>query len=315
MFGKMMNSYYYGKSGKGDYNKDDLPQNRWQLFWEMLRIRLSGIVRLNLLYVLIWIPTIAVILINFFNWLGLFSAFVEETITAQQFSDGSYSVFFYALLMLIPCIAITGPFTAGVSYVTRNWARDEHSFIWSDFKDAVKENWKQALGISVITSVIPFVLFICWRFYGQMAATNVLFIVPQILTVIIALVWCLGLVFFYPVLISYKLNFGGVLRNGILLAIARLPQTVGIRLATLLPLAIGIAVMFLFGQVQWVILALIVYYALFGYCFTRFVNASFTNAVFDKYINVHIEGVEVDRGLREESDEDDEDEDDEDTIE
>ena len=42
MFGKMMNRYYYGKSGKGDYTKEDLPQTRWQLFWEMLRVRLSG---------------------------------------------------------------------------------------------------------------------------------------------------------------------------------------------------------------------------------------------------------------------------------
>ena len=29
MFGKMMNRYYYGKSGKGDYTKEDLPTNRW----------------------------------------------------------------------------------------------------------------------------------------------------------------------------------------------------------------------------------------------------------------------------------------------
>ena len=43
MFGRLMNSFYYGKSGKGDYRKEDLPKNRWQLFWEMLRIRLSGL--------------------------------------------------------------------------------------------------------------------------------------------------------------------------------------------------------------------------------------------------------------------------------
>lgn len=39
MFARLMNSFYYGKSGKGDYRKEDLPKNRWQLFWEMLRIR------------------------------------------------------------------------------------------------------------------------------------------------------------------------------------------------------------------------------------------------------------------------------------
>ena len=48
MFGKMMNSYYYGKSGKGDFRKDDMPETRMQLFWDTLRTRLSGLCRLNL---------------------------------------------------------------------------------------------------------------------------------------------------------------------------------------------------------------------------------------------------------------------------
>ena len=37
-------------------------------------------------------------------------------------------------------------------------------------------------------------------------------------------------------------------------------------------------------------------------------TASFTNAVFDRYINSHIEGAKVNRGLREETDDDDEEE-------
>ena len=49
MFGKFMNNYYYGKAGKGDYRKEDLPRTRWQLFWEMLRVRFSGLVQLNLI--------------------------------------------------------------------------------------------------------------------------------------------------------------------------------------------------------------------------------------------------------------------------
>ena len=61
MFGKMMNNYYYGKSGKGDFRKEDLPKNRWQLFWEMLRVRFSGLFRLNLMTVAAWLPLIILI--------------------------------------------------------------------------------------------------------------------------------------------------------------------------------------------------------------------------------------------------------------
>ena len=28
MFGRFMNNYYYGKSGKGDFRKEDLPETR-----------------------------------------------------------------------------------------------------------------------------------------------------------------------------------------------------------------------------------------------------------------------------------------------
>ena len=61
MFGKMMNRYYYGKSGKGDYTKEDLPETRMQLFWEMLSVRFTSLFKLNLLYMLAWIPAMIVI--------------------------------------------------------------------------------------------------------------------------------------------------------------------------------------------------------------------------------------------------------------
>ena len=64
MFGRMMNNYYYGKSGKGDFRKDDMPETRMQLFWDTLKTRLAGLFRLNLLYMLIWLPAMIVILVN-----------------------------------------------------------------------------------------------------------------------------------------------------------------------------------------------------------------------------------------------------------
>ncbi|MBR2601674.1 MAG: hypothetical protein IKE08_03155 [Clostridia bacterium] len=67
MFGKLMNNYYYGKSGKGDFRKEDLPENRWQLFWEMLRTRLSALCRLNLMYVVVWLPAMIVIMMTFLS--------------------------------------------------------------------------------------------------------------------------------------------------------------------------------------------------------------------------------------------------------
>ena len=339
MFGKLMNGYFYGKSGKGDFTPDDLPKNRWELFWAMLRVRFAALSRLNLMTIVAFLPYLLVILINVMNLLSGWSSavayedalstgaeitdemFTPEIIkvysqytTEGVFNIGQYSMdivqacLWTTLLFLIPAILITGPVEAGIAYVCRNWARDEHAFIWSDFKDAVKDNWKQGLGISAITSVLPMIMYVCYMFYSEMANQSMIYFVPQVLVLLIGFIWCLGLVFFYPLMVSYKMTFLQLLKNGLMLGIGRLPQTVGIKLVCLVPALICLVLLLFTGIGMWAILAVGAYYLVIGVALTRFVYASFTNGVFDRYINNRIEGVKVNRGLATDTDEDDEEE-------
>lgn len=333
MFGRMMNSYYYGKSGKGDYRKEDLPKNRWQLFWEMLRVRLSGICRVNLMTVVLWLPLMLVIMmtLNSFvtvsdmqrmtdengnSYLALvYDPITDENgnVTSEGWTTPATEVLSMTLLLMIPCILITGPAQAGMAYVMRNWARDEHAFPWADFKDAVKDNWKQALGISAITAILPYLIFVGYHFYGQMQTEQgIFFMLPQMMIVIVGFVWCLALVYFYPLMVCYKMTFGQLIRNGFVMAIARLPMNIVMRLVTLIPAFIALAVMLLSNSWLYALLGLALYYVIMGNAMTRFIYASYTNGVFDKYINSRIEGVEINRGLaKEEEDDDDEEEEEE----
>jgi uncharacterized membrane protein YesL len=222
-----------------------------------------------------------------------------------------YSILFSALVMAIPAIAITGPVQAGMAYITRNWARDEHAFIWADFKDAVKENWKQALGVSVITGLAPIIMLVCWQYYGGMAQTSsMLYVVPQVLTMALGIIWMMSLVFMYPMMVTYKMNLRTVIRNSLLLTIGRLPQTAGVRLVMLVPTLIAVLVAFYTPYMMYALMALAGYYILLGNALARFVQASFTNATFDRFINPRIAGVEVNRGLSSDEDLDDEEEED-----
>ena len=320
MFGKLMNNYYYGKSGKGDYKRDDLPRNRWQLFREMLRIRLAGLFRLNLMTAVIFVPLMYVLVVMV-NTLFAHLVTLSEALSDPTLADSAgklvldspqqiYSILFSGLVMAIPAIAITGPVQAGMAYVTRNWARDEHAFVWSDFKDAIKENWKQALGISAITGIVPLIMLVCWQFYGGMAQSNGLFfVVPQVLTLALGLVWMLALAFLYPMMVTYKMGFGTLIRNALLLSVGRLPQTAGARLVMLVPTLIAGLVAFFTPYMMYALMALGGYYLLIGNALARFVYASFTNAVFDRYINPRIAGAAVNRGLSSEEDEEFEEED------
>lgn len=333
MFGKFMNNYYYGKSGKGDFRKEDMPETRWQLFFDTLKTRLSGLCRLNLMYAVIWLPLMIVLMINLttiFSNLNMISfikqnnyaAYVQQmqdsesevSITEEEYNElaqadtdvSGYldSSIMKILLWLIPCIAITGPFTAGVSYVTRNWSRDEHAFIWSDFIDAVKANWKQGLVVSSITSVIPIITYIGFKTYGQMAQTQILLMVPQMLILVLAIIWFISVTYMHPIEVTYDLKIKGVLKNGLLLGIARLPLSVAIRLLHCVPVVIG-GLLCWFWNPIYGLLFLGAYYFLIGFSLSRFVTASYTNAVFDKYINSHIEGAKVNQGLKEPEDDDD----------
>ena len=336
MFGKMMNNYYYGKSGKGDFRKEDLPQNRRQLFGDTLKTRLSALCRINLLYMLIFLPAMIVIMFFFTNILSFtsnmmmieqndYAAYVEQMgeseqevkITEEQYNelkntginyaDYADSELFRLLIWLIPCLAITGPFTAGLSYVTRNWARDEHAFIWTDFKDAVKANWKQSLILSVITSLLPLVVYVGWRFYGQLAQNNIIMMVPQVLVVLVGLIWAISITYMHPLVVTYELKTKDVIRNGLLLGIARLPMSVGIRLLHCVPAVIG-GLLIWFWNPMIGMLILFAYYALIGFSISRFITASYTNAVFDRFINTRIEGAKVNQGLYNPDDEDEEEE-------
>ena len=341
MFGRMMNNYYYGKSGKGDFRKEDMPENRWELFWDTLRTRLASLFRLNLIYMIIWLPAIITLVTSSIGIItnvntvlsaqdGSLKTLVEEsagTENALNYTDENIaeiaqinprdlisSSVFRMLLILIPCIAVTGPFTAGMSYVTRNWARDEHAFIWSDFKDALKANWKQSLVLSVITGLLPLVVYVGWQFYGELALKQPFMTIPQILTLMIAVIWAICITYLHPLAVTYELKMKELLRNGLLLGIARLPMSIGIRLLHCVPILLG-ALLAYFWNPIYAVMIIAGYYILIGFSLSRFVTASYTNAVFDRFINSRIEGAVVNRGLRQDTEDEDEDEEESDITE
>lgn len=329
MFDKLMNSYFYGKSGKGDYRKEDLPRTRWQLFWEMLRVRIAGLMRLNLVYMLIWLPAIIVLVFGAvsltYTVLADDPAMADPAVVVEEgempsgqidpvhieawdpaeVAGAVQSVILLTLVLLVPCIAITGPFTAGLSYVTRNWARDEHAFAFSDFWDAVKANWKPSLVVSFITSLMPLVIYLCWTYYGQLANEHAFMVLPQTISVMVGLIWSLAVTYTYPMLVTYQMRLRDVLRNSFLLAVGRLPMSVGIRLLHCVPLLIAFLLAFLNVNLLWTIFGLAGYYIIAGFGLSRFVTASYTNGVFDKFINSRIEGAIVDRGLNTDPEEED----------
>lgn len=281
-------AYFYGKPGKADFTEKDLPANRIDLFKEVLKVRRGSMMSLNLLYLLIWIPAVTWSAIN------VMQLFVVDASEVD-------SLIFTYLLILFPLIAITGPFTAGISYVMRNWTRDEHSFIFSDFKLSMKENWKQALLMSTVSGAVPVVLYVCVCFYTGMAANSFLFYLPIAIVVLAALVWSLSTQIMPTMMVTYRLNFRALVKNCILISLATLPKAVGIKLITLILPNITVLCLLFVPEIMGVLSAVVLMaYAIFMLSFNKLVQGSFSNYVCEKYLNSKIEGAPTNIGLRKE---------------
>ncbi len=289
-FGNLMNNYYYGKSGKGDYTVSDMPKNRLELFGAVMKVRWGTLFGVNLLYMVFWLPA--------FLWITrhIGMLFGAETLpTGPEFQ--SYLLMF--LIGMVPCTFITGPFTAGVTYVTRNWARDQHSFVWSDFWDAVKGNWKQALVVSLISGLMPLLLYISYVFYGQMSQESFFYLIPMCIVFMVAIIWKLSEMVVYTLMVTYELKLKDLLKNAILMTMAKLPLAILIKLITWIVPVIAFIVCWYVPSVQiYVVLILSALYLCYLPGFNRMIIASYANALCEKYMNVNIEGAQTNIGLR-----------------
>lgn len=126
--------------------------------------------------------------------------------------------FVYCLISLP--VLTSGLAAAGLTNVTRNIARDKHSFGLSDFFDTIKSNWKQALPAGIINLVIYVVLaFDLYFFYfslkGMVSAVflGIGISIFYVFTVMTYYIWTLIITFNFKLSEVYKNSFKFVFIN------------------------------------------------------------------------------------------------------
>ena len=294
-FSKFFGAGRYTRAASRDFRPEDLPDTRVKLFFDALGIRWSAMVGQNLLYLLFWLPAV---IWSGVNLLTLVQMLVDAPAGADMGARVSSLAFTY-LLILGPRIALTGPATAGMSYVSRNWARGQHSFIVSDFWEHARKNWKQALCVSTITGALPVLLLFLWRFYGALAESmSGLFIIPEVIVLIAALLWLLMLQVVYTMMVTYKLTLRQLLGNAMRMALGKLPLFLGLRLLTsILPLGIAIVFLYFPERATFPLAVGGFFYLVFGLALNRLIYASLANALCEAYLNPSI-GAPVNIGMR-----------------
>ncbi len=289
----LMNSYLYGKAGKADFTPEQLPKNRVALFFEMLRIRLGGIVGMNFLYILFELPvivwTLATVMVLNAGLTVDEAGNIIDTATLTSVS-GTLTLYF---MILIPCLMVAYAFRPGIAYILRNWARDQHTFTMSDFKDAVKGNWKNGLLLGLVNGLSLLMTYVAYVYYGSVAGNSALWMVPQVMVLIFCAIWWMANMVITPMMVTYDMNFRTLARNGVIMTLARLPWALLIWIPSIV-----IPVLLLLGVVPYGMLIFVALYLLVGFGLTQFIYASYANACFDRFLNPRIEGAAVNMGLR-----------------
>ncbi len=108
---------------------------------------------------------------------------------------------------------INGLGCAGMTNVTRNIARDKHSFGMSDFIDTAKRNWKQALPVGIINTVVYLLLAFDLFFFWNNAANTLFYSICMGIGLAVLIVFSMMNFYIWTLIITFKFKLSQIYRN------------------------------------------------------------------------------------------------------
>ncbi len=189
-----------------------------------------------------------------------------------------WNLFYANLLFLLTNLFVVtrGLADAGLTKITRNYAREKHAFVREDFFETIKRNWKQALAVGIINLVVTAVLVFngyyyftgmfpgIWSVFG-MDMTGLQPMEPGILDYIVMGVTGFGFMvftwmkYYIPMmLVTFKLRTKALYTNAFKFAFVGLKQNLLISVILIAVYALVAALFIAFGSWQIGILILLI---------------------------------------------------------
>jgi len=201
----------YNKPGPG-VNKDDPPKAAPVRFFEILLRKFGPMVQLNLIFL---IPFAVILALMVLIYLAPTHFMLQLPVGDSYIQLDAWAMY----AMPFPLVLLS-PFTAGLTFVTRNYAREEHAFVWSDFWENVKGNWKYFLLNGFIVYVVYVVLSFSAIYYYNGTTRSWFFYIPFWLCLVLALFFLFAQYYLPVMFVTFDLKFRQAYRNAFILAMA-----------------------------------------------------------------------------------------------
>jgi uncharacterized membrane protein YesL len=198
----------FTKSGPG-VSKDGPQKTAFFRFFDIVGNKFFDLIKINMLYffsiIIFCLPLIFFVTV-------LFS---ENDPAAFFLNPQNFLVVFVCSLP----IAFTGPFTAGFIYLLRNFVRSEHVFLFSDYKDNVKNNFKQST-LATLINVTAFLLLIYTIvFYSAFSAKNQILLILMFFSIIVFVFFVFMNYYIYLMIITFGLKLTKIYRNAYIFSV------------------------------------------------------------------------------------------------
>lgn len=259
-------------------------RSRLAIFFGVLYRKFWRLITINLMFIVFNIPAIV---LSYFLSICLIGIFIPEasTISIEEFrfllwDSGFPTTMFF---MAIPIITV-GPAQAGLTYLLRCYSYERPTFTWSDFRDKMKENFKQGIAVTFINLFLLLFLIFDLYLYPRVSDGGVLFSIANGLMIMVFILFMMASLYIYPMMVTYELKIRDLYKNAVLFALARfLPNLVILILCFLV--IIGPTLILAATGSGIVLLITYLIYVCFGFTLPGLIINFMVNPVMDKYLN------------------------------
>lgn len=227
-------------------------------FWDM--------VVLNLLYFLFSLPAIAIYTMIGLLFLGNAGDAVGGALAAEGMTDiqilelkaAVHIVLSVGFGFLITALLGSGAPRAGLSFVLRNYSREEHAFLWSDFLENTKKNLGKGTVIFLIDVLFTFIICLDIASYG--GAGTFWGLIASYIALFIFIIYILMHPYIYMILVTFGLKLKAAYKNAFMLTAVKIFQNAGC-----LVLAVVMTLVILELANRWPVLMFLLLMAVFSF--------------------------------------------------
>lgn len=227
-------------------------------FWDM--------VVLNLLYFLFSLPAIAIYTLIGLLFLGKAGDAVGGALAAEGMTDiqilelkaAVHIVLSVGFGFLITALLGSGAPRAGLSFVLRNYSREEHAFLWSDFLENTKKNLGKGTVIFLIDVLFTFIICLDIASYG--GAGTFWGLIASYIALFIFIIYILMHPYIYMILVTFGLKLKAAYKNAFMLTAVKIFQNAGC-----LVLAVVMTLVILELANRWPVLMFLLLMAVFSF--------------------------------------------------